>query len=120
MGWTDKIRWIESFEMDELLEKNSWPVEKPEPGDIIVMRNTEDALVHTCVFLFDPNFSKKEMDSRRVIEKQGSSNFAIVRLEESKATYGIYGGTEITYRTVRGMKPKNDENQRFWFESIFG
>jgi hypothetical protein len=49
-GWTNKLRWINREEMEDLLEANSHPIDPNElvPGDIAVYED-DNCLEHTAI-----------------------------------------------------------------------
>ena len=86
LGWNDALDWLSVGEMEDLLEQNSYPVDPPLVGDIVVWRGDhygcDGELMHTAVI------TKIKGKRIMVIQKGGPLDLSTAWTDEVWDGYG--------------------------------
>jgi hypothetical protein len=92
-GWTQRVRWVDTSEMESYLYAHTAPIVPSEAtvGDIAVFRDSQGVLKHTALMTCDPDI---------VCHKVGSQSLAVDTLENACRTYTPH----VTY-----VRPKDSK-----------
>lgn len=92
-GWIDRVRWVDTPEMESYLEARTASIAPSEAtvGDIAVFRDSQGVLKHTALTTYDPDI---------VCHKCGSNALAVDTLANACRTYTSH----VTY-----VRPKDSK-----------
>lgn len=94
LGWNEVLDWVSLEEMEDYLYKNSHQVDKPQPGDIVVMRwpggddDFEGYEFGTAELMHTALITKIEGDKMFVMQKRGPSYLDVVCTDDIWEGYG--------------------------------
>lgn len=85
-GWIRDYSWLSCYQMEDLLEEFSVPVDNPQVGDIAVFRDEDDKLEHTAIItdkkvkhiLHKPGGWDLEKTSIKHVEESSVYNYGVV------------------------------------------